>query len=148
MQNLQLDQFLPYRLNRAAAAASRQLSMIYKRKYGLTVPEWRTLATLAEFGEMTAKQIGAHSAMHKTKVSRAVTSLDERRWLKRKRDDIDRRSETLQLTAQGMQGFRKLEPEMLGYETGLLDRLTVSERNAMLQGLAVLEKALGIIGRT
>lgn len=148
MQNLQLDQFLPYRLNRAAAAASRQLSMIYKRKYGLTVPEWRTLATLAEFGEMTAKQIGAHSAMHKTKVSRAVTSLDERRWLKRKRDDIDRRSETLQLTAQGMQGFRKLEPEMLGYETGLLDRLTVSERNAMLEGLAVLEKALGIIGRT
>lgn len=122
--------------------------MIYKRKYGLTVPEWRTLATLAEFGEMTAKQIGAHSAMHKTKVSRAVTSLDERRWLKRKRDDIDRRSETLQLTAQGMQGFRKLEPEMLGYETGLLDRLTVSERNAMLEGLAVLEKALGIIGRT
>ena len=148
MQNLQLDQFLPYRLNRAAAAASRQLSMIYKRKYGLTVQEWRTLATLAEFGEMTAKQIGAHSAMHKTKVSRAVTSLDERRWLKRKRDDTDRRSETLQLTAQGMQGFRKLEPEMLGYEVDLLARLTVSERNAMLEGLAVLEKALGIIGRT
>ncbi len=148
MQNLQLDQFLPYRLNRAAAAASRQLSMIYKRKYGLTVPEWRTLATLAEFGEMTAKQIGAHSAMHKTKVSRAVTSLDERRWLKRKRDDADRRSETLQLTDQGMQGFRKLEPEMLGYEVDLLARLTVSERNAMLEGLAVLEKALGIIGRT
>lgn len=147
MQNLQLDQFLPYRLNRAAAAASRQLSMIYKRKYGLTVPEWRTLATLAEFGEMTAKQIGAHSAMHKTKVSRAVTSLDGRRWLKRKRDDTDRRSETLQLTAQGMQGFRKLEPEMLGYEVDLLARLTVSERNAMLEGLAVLEKALGIIGR-
>ena len=148
MQNLQLDQFLPYRLNRAAAAASRQLSMIYKRKYGLTVPEWRTLATLAEFGEMTAKQIGAHSAMHKTKVSRAVTSLDERRWLKRKRDDTDRRSETLQLTAQGMQGFRKLEPEMLDYEIDLLARLTVSERNAMLEGLAVVEKALGIIGRT
>ena len=148
MQNLQLDQFLPYRLNRAAAAASRQLSVIYKRKYGLTVPEWRTLATLAEFGELTAKQIGAHSAMHKTKVSRAVTALDERRWLTRKRDDTDRRSETLQLTSQGMQGFRKLEPEMLGYEVDLLARLTVSERNAMLEGLAVLEKALGIIGRT
>jgi DNA-binding MarR family transcriptional regulator len=148
MQNLQLEQFLPYRLNRAAAAASRQLSMIYKRKYGLTVPEWRTLATLAEFGEMTAKQICAHSAMHKTKVSRAVTSLDERRWLKRKRDDTDRRSETLQLTGQGMQGFRKLEPEMLGYEVDLLARLTVSERDTMLEGLAILEKALGIIGRT
>jgi DNA-binding MarR family transcriptional regulator len=148
MRHLQLDQFLPYRLNRAAATASRQLSLIYKRKYGLTVPEWRTLATLAEFGEMTAKQIGAHSAMHKTKVSRAVTSLDERRWLTRKCDDSDRRSETLQLTAQGMQGFRKLEPEMLDYEVNMLASLTASERNAMLEGLTVLEKALGIIGRT
>jgi len=72
MQKLQLEKFLPYRLNRAAAAASTQLSSVYWRKYGLTVPEWRTLSTLAQFGELTAKQIGAHSSMHKTKVSRAV----------------------------------------------------------------------------
>ena len=36
---------------------------------------------------------------------------------------------------------------MLGYEVDLLARLTVSERNAMLEGPAVLEKALGIISR-
>ena len=37
-QKLQLENFLPYRLNRAAAAASAQLSSIYRQKYGLTVP--------------------------------------------------------------------------------------------------------------
>jgi DNA-binding MarR family transcriptional regulator len=101
MQKLQLEKFLPYRLNRAAAAASTQLSLIYRHQYGLTVPEWRTLSTLAQFGEQTAKQIGAHSSMHKTKVSRAVSSLNTRRWLTRERDASDRRLEKLNLTTRG-----------------------------------------------
>ena len=144
MPELQLEKFLPYRLNRAAAAASSQLSLIYRRKYGLTVPEWRTLSTLAQFGELTAKQIGAHSSMHKTKVSRAVASLSTRRWLSRERDRTDRRLERLTLTARGYQAYKLLEPQMLQFETELLSRLTTAERSALIQGMNMLEKALGI----
>ena len=145
VQKLQLENFLPYRLNRAAAAASVQLSSIYRQKYGLTVPEWRTLSTLAQFGELTAKQIGAHSSMHKTKVSRAVSSLNSRRWLTRKRDIADRRLEKLSLTALGEQAYRQLEPQMLDFEVQLLAGLTTNERDRMLQGISILEKALGVI---
>lgn len=145
MQKLQLEKFLPYRLNRAAAAASTQLSLIYRRKYGLTVPEWRTLSTLAQFGELTAKQIGAHSSMHKTKVSRAVSSLNTRRWLSRERDDADRRVEKLNLTSRGQQAYKQLEPQMLGFEVELLLRLTSAERKALLHGMSILEKALGVV---
>jgi len=145
MQKLQLEKFLPYRLNRAAAAASTQLSLIYRRKYGLTVPEWRTLSTLAQFGELTAKQIGAHSSMHKTKVSRAVNSLNTRRWLSRERDDADRRLEKLNLTSLGQQAYKQLEPQMLGFEIELLSRLTSAERHALLHGMFILEKALGVM---
>ncbi len=144
MQKLQLEKFLPYRLNRAAAAASTQLSSIYRRKYGLTVPEWRTLSTLAQFGELTAKQIGAHSAMHKTKVSRAVSSLNTRRWLSRERDEADRRLEKLNLTPHGLQAYKQLEPQMLGFEIELLSRLTLAERKSLLHGMSILEKALGV----
>ncbi len=144
-QKLQLENFLPYRLNRAAAAASVQLSSIYRQKYGLTVPEWRTLSTLAQFGELTAKQIGAHSAMHKTKVSRAVSSLNTRRWLTRKRDSSDRRLEKLNLTTLGEQAYLQLEPQMLDFEVQLLAGLTASERDRMLQGISILEKALGVL---
>ena len=75
---LALESFLPYRLNRLADAVSREFSRIYRDRYGLTRPEWRLLATLGQYGTMTATAVGAHSAMHKTKVSRAVAALEKR----------------------------------------------------------------------
>ncbi len=48
------------------------LSRTYKERYGLGVPEWRVLAHLGQYAPITAKAIGAHSRMHKTKISRAV----------------------------------------------------------------------------
>ena len=59
MQKLLLENFLPYRLNRAAAQVSRDFRRVYGPHHDLTVPEWRVLATLGEFDEMTAKSIGS-----------------------------------------------------------------------------------------
>ena len=98
---LVLEDFIPYRLNKAAEAVSQRFASIYRDRYGLTRPEWRTLATLGQFGILTATAIGAHSSMHKTKVSRAVFTLEKRRWLSRKRDDIDRRIENWNSHPQG-----------------------------------------------
>ncbi len=78
---LELEMFLPYRLNRLADAVSREFSKIYRDRYGLTRPQWRTLAGLGQHGTMTATAIGEQSAMHKTKVSRAVAELERRKWL-------------------------------------------------------------------
>jgi hypothetical protein len=75
---LKLEEFLPYRLNVLANLVSQALSRIYVERYGLGVPEWRVLVTLGQFGVMTGKAIGAHSHMHKTKVSRAVAELEKR----------------------------------------------------------------------
>src|SRR5262249_46397796 len=74
---LKLEEFLPYRLNVLANLVSQALSRIYVERYGLGVPEWRVLVTLGEFGVMTGKAVGAHSHMHKTKVSRAVAELEK-----------------------------------------------------------------------
>ncbi|WP_435370010.1 hypothetical protein, partial [Acinetobacter baumannii] len=68
---LELETFLPYRLNVLASIVSQGLSGIYAKRYGIGDPEWRVMATLGQFGAMTAKDIGGHSHMHKTKVSRA-----------------------------------------------------------------------------
>lgn len=142
--DLRLERFLPYRLNRATAVASKQFSRIYRDEFGLTVPEWRVLATLNALGTASAKEIGRDSAMHKTKVSRAVTSLQQRRWVTRETDDLDRRIEHLSLTSAGQSAFRRLAPKMLAFEEQTLARLSPAERRDLLRGLAVLEKALGI----
>ncbi len=144
MSELQLQNFLPYLLSRAAAISSNQLAQINRRAYGLTVPEWRTPATLEQFGEMTAKEIGAHSLMHKTKVSRAAASFTRRRWWKRRTDETDRRIEHLTLAQLGLRAYDSLRTEMLLAEERMLSRLSHSERRLVLQGVSLLEQALEV----
>src|SRR3546814_5629049 len=92
--DLRLETFLPYRLNRAAAMSSRQFSHIYRHEFGLTVPEWRVLATLGHRGTASATGIGRGSAMDKNKVSRAVAPPEQRRWGRPGADEVDRRLRT------------------------------------------------------
>jgi DNA-binding MarR family transcriptional regulator len=136
---LELENFLPYRLNRLADAVSREFSAIYRKKYGLTRPEWRLLATLGQYKTMTATEIGRHSAMHKTKVSRAVTALEKRRWLTREADQADRRVEHLRLTKAGEEAYRELVPLAKEFEAKLLAKLRGEQRSAVATGLLLLE---------
>jgi DNA-binding MarR family transcriptional regulator len=139
---LELESFLPYRLYRLADTVSREFSKIYKDRYGLTRPEWRTLSGLGERGTMTATELGEQSAMHKTKVSRAVAELERRRWLTRTPDENDRRVEHLALTKAGLAAYREMVPLAKAFERELLGRLGVEERMAVVEGVAALEKAL------
>jgi DNA-binding MarR family transcriptional regulator len=138
---LALETFLPYRLNRLADAVSREFSTIYRERYGLTRPEWRLLATLGQYGSMTATAIGRHSAMHKTKVSRAVAALEGNKWLTRTPDATDRRIEHLSLTKTGEKVYREMVPLAKAYESRLLDAMSGAKRHAILEGLAALEAA-------
>ncbi len=143
---LRLDTFLPYRLNRLAALTSRELSRVYAAEFGLTIPEWRVLATLGDCREASAKAIGTASAMHKTKVSRAVAKLEQRRWLTRRTDARDGRIEHLTLTSAGRKALGHLVPKMLGVEAAILDRLTQEEQKALVKGLGGLERVLASEG--
>jgi DNA-binding MarR family transcriptional regulator len=128
---LDLDRFLPYRLDILAEAVSRSLSRIYKDKYGLGVPEWRVLAHLGQYAPITAKAIAAHSRMHKTKVSRAVAALEELGLLARSGNDEDRREELLSLTGKGKAAYNDLAPKATDFARHLLDDLSATERRAL-----------------
>lgn len=136
---LALEAFLPYRLNRLADAVSRDFSKIYRERHGLTRPEWRTLAGLGQHGTLTATAIGEQSAMHKTKVSRAVAALEKRKWLTRKPDDADRRVEHLKLTKAGEAAYRELVPLAKAFEARMLARLSEENRTALSKGLHALQ---------
>ena len=139
---LELESFLPYRLYRLADTVSREFSRIYKERHGLTRPEWRTLSGLGQRGTMTATELGEQSAMHKTKVSRAVAELERRRWLTRTPDEKDRRVEHLALTKAGLAAYREMVPLAKAFERELLERLSEDQRAAVVSGVAALEKAL------
>lgn len=139
---LELENFLPYRLNRLADAVSREFARTYRDRHGLTRPEWRVFATLGQFGTMTATAIGAHSAMHKTKVSRAVVALEQRKWLMRTQDASDRRIEHLALTKAGLVAYQEMVPLAKAFEKELLGRLKRTQATALMEGLTALEAGL------
>ena len=143
---LALETFLPYRLNRLAEDVSRNFSKIYRDRFGITRPEWRLLATLGQYGTMTATAVGQHSAMHKTKVSRAVAALQKRHWLTRTPDDADRRIEHLRLTSAGLAAYREMVPIALAFEARLLAALS-TDRVAALRLITQLAAASRTTGR-
>jgi len=130
-QKLELDTFLPYRLNVLASVVSQGLSSIYAERYRLGIPEWRVIATLGQFGPMTAKQVGAHSHMHKTKVSRAVASLTKRKIVHRRANRRDLREAFISLTRDGETIYCELVPVAQGFAAELSDGFTAEERRQL-----------------
>jgi len=132
---LRLEQFLPYQLNLVAALVSEALSRVYARRYRIGIPEWRVLVTLGQFGVMTGKVIGAHTHMHKTKVSRAVAFLEKRKLLARRVNRADMRESFLSLTAAGRAIYEELTPQALDFARRLTEILTPADRDAFHRAL-------------
>ena len=128
---LKLDEFLPYQLNVCANLVSQALSRVYTERYKIGVPEWRVLVTLGEFGNMTAKAIGLHSHMHKTKVSRAVALLERRKLVTRRANRADLREAFLSLTPAGREVYGDLAPMALAFARQLLDTVDPADRAAL-----------------
>src|ERR1700729_2965425 len=135
---LKLEKFLPYQLNVVASLVSLALSRVYARRYGIGVPEWRGLVTLGQYQMMTAKAIGAHTHMHKTKVSRAVAILEKRRLLGRRPNREDKREAFLSLTAAGRNIYEELAPHALDFAKRLTEILSSADREAFNRALSQL----------
>jgi DNA-binding MarR family transcriptional regulator len=142
---LKLEDFLPYRLNVLASLVSTALSGVYAKRYGIGVPEWRLLVTLGQYGVMTGKAVGAHSHMHKTKVSRAVALLERRKLLVRRANREDMREAFLSLTPAGRAMYEDLAPFALDFVRRLVDGLDAADCAAFERTVSTLiERSLAL----
>jgi DNA-binding MarR family transcriptional regulator len=137
---LKLEEFLPYRLNVCANLVSEALSHVSGERYKIGLPEWRVLVTLGQFGMMTAKAIGIHSHMHKTKVSRAVALLERRKLVVRRANRADLREAFLSLTAAGRDIYSELAPMALDFARRLLETVDAADRAALDRALKKLSE--------
>lgn len=122
-----LINFMPYLLNQAADSTSRVFEAAYKAKYGMLRTEWRVLFHLGRYGALTAKDICNRARIHKTKVSRAVQALEEKRYLTRKALVDDRRHETLSLTPAGEAVFKDLLNEAKIFDADMMAQFSDAE---------------------
>jgi len=135
---LKLEEFLPYRLNVCSTLVSQALSRIYSERHRIGIPEWRVLATLGQYGTMTGKEIGAHSHMHKTKVSRAVALLERRKLVARRANRDDLRESFLSLTPPGEAIYRETAPVALDFARKLVEVVDPADREALERALQQL----------
>jgi DNA-binding MarR family transcriptional regulator len=135
---LKLEAFLPYRLNVLGSMVSQGLARVYSSRFGLDIPEWRVIATLGQFGASTAKAIGNHSHMHKTKVSRAVVALENKALVERAENAQDRREAFITLTANGIDVYERIIPLAQAYEANLLHVLDETDQKKLDELLRLL----------
>jgi DNA-binding MarR family transcriptional regulator len=132
---LKLQTFLPHQLNVCATQVSQALSRIYSDRYKIGIPEWRVIVMLGEYGSLTAKAIGAHSCMHKTKVSRAVAHLEKRKLVARRANRDDMREAFLSLTQGGRELYESVAPVALEFAEKLLVGIEPNDRPALERAL-------------
>jgi len=120
-----LTDFLPYRLNAAAARVSRAFARRYRDEFGLSIPEWRVLAHLyaARGTPVSVRDIEAHADIEKSTASRAAARLAQAGLVARAAQDADRRLVALTLTDQGRALMARLIPVALAFQAELLAEL-------------------------
>mgnify|MGYP003382191258 CR=1 FL=1 len=123
MPDFTLSQFLPYQLAAAAERVSRDFAEIYRRQFGITIPEWRVLAHLAQAGEVSVRDIESRVAMEKSKVSRAASRLEAAGYVAKRANTGDRRLVSLSLTNEGHALMLRLTPLALDYQARLQAQL-------------------------
>lgn len=128
---LHLDRFVPYRLSVLTNIVSQSIANAYEREFGLSIPEWRVIAVLARYPNLSAVEVAERTAMDKVAVSRAVQSLLGSRRLVRGYDKGDRRRSILRLSANGQSVYTRIAPLALRYEKTLLAALSASDRRAL-----------------
>jgi DNA-binding MarR family transcriptional regulator len=126
---IQLEGFLPHRLNVLSSLVSQALTQVYSQ-YGIGIPEWRVLVSLGQFGVMTGKAIGARTHMHKTKVSRAVAQLEARKFVTRRANRSDLREAFLSLTPAGRAVYEELAPRAYAFTQKLSEVVAPADRAA------------------
>ncbi len=145
-ERLDLFRFAPFRLNRLAAEVSAALASEYRERYGLDIPEWRVLATLGfRRDPCSAQYVAECTRTHKSTISRAVTSLLERRVIERVENSDDRREFKLRLTRKGKTVYEELIPRLQHKEREIMACLSAEERKMFDQLIGKLEASLDLI---
>lgn len=130
-----VTRFYTYRLHRLSALLSRQMHDELRARYDLGLAEWRAVAVLGEFGELSLRDVARHGATDKAQVSRLLPGLIRRGYVARDAHPTDRRRASLRLTDAGRQLYAEILVLGRRRQMWLVDVLTDEERTILVDYL-------------
>lgn len=137
---LDLEHFLPYRLSVLSNRLSTAIEQLYADRFSLAMTEWRVMAVLGRYPDLSANQVTQRTAMDKVAVSRAVSRLIDANWLERTLHENDRRRSVLRLSEAGYQVYDEVAPMALEFEQRLFGAMEPAQRTQLFQWLDRLDE--------
>jgi len=105
---LAMIELVSFRLHSVANLLSRGAAMRYRREFGVTLWEWRTIALVGATPELSLNELAKVAGLDKSQVSRVVAGLTERQLVLRRADSNDGRGIRLSLTRDGQRLYERL----------------------------------------
>lgn len=122
---------LSYRLHVVANLLSRGAELRYRREYGVSLWEWRTLALLGASAPLSLNELARAAGIDKAQMSRVVSGLAARGVVSRNTDSRDARALRLALTASGKRLYKGLIRSAVARNSAFLDSLNARERKVL-----------------
>jgi DNA-binding MarR family transcriptional regulator len=127
---------LSYRLHRVANLLSRGAELRYRREFGVSLWEWRSIALLGgAAAPLSLNELARSAGIDKSQMSRVVSGLAKRGLVMREADTTDGRGVRLALSKPGRKLYSGLIRAAAQRDTVFNDCLSARERQ-------VFEKAL------
>lgn len=137
MATFDLDDFLPYLLNRAGTRIADAFGREARRQ-GVTLQMWRVLAALHQKDGQTVGGLARMTSIDVSTLSRLLDQMQKRRLVSRTRGGQDQRSVAIHRSVAGEAVTEKLIPIALAYERQAasgLDSRQVTALKEMLRRL-------------
>ena len=154
--NLKVNEFLTFHLLRLSSLAKASVAKVYLDPAGLSVPEWRLLASVANYSPLPFSDITAMTTMDKGQVSRTLRSAQAKGLVETELVPADRRGVgegglsasisrvIVRITPVGRELYDKVMPIAQGYQAGLLNQMSVEERRVLLDALQKVHRYLQV----
>ena len=136
--NLEIEDFVSYRIVNLAFLIQRNLMRPYVVESGLSIPEWRLLAMLSRQSPMPFSGLGARSLMDKSLVSRALRQMVDKGLVSIDPDPQHKRKLLVSVAPAGRALYRRILPKARRAQTTLIEALSCEERAALHSTLAKL----------
>jgi DNA-binding MarR family transcriptional regulator len=131
-QVLDLDRYVPALVTFIANKLSRSATVLYQKRFAVTITEWRILALLAIEPAISAARICHVIGFDKGPVSRTLAAMEARGLVAIKADREDGRTYAISLTAKGAATHDKVIAAALERERRLLSCLSKAERETLI----------------
>jgi len=134
----EIQDLLSYRVHMVANLLSRGAELRYRREFGVSLWEWRTVALLGAAEPQSLGDLARAAGIDKSQMSRVVSGLARRKLVVRDANDADGRGVHLRLSKTGRKLYSGLIGAAAQRDAALRNCLSANENTVFERALTKL----------